>query len=472
MQIYPAMRARMGDWNYYLVRMTMREVAREVQLASKLWEDQTLSDAIQRVLDESRVKQQIVNYLSRREDRFFSSLVVAAIGGNPTWTPEALPDSVHSRAFQGTFGTLSFADDPRYYALDGQHRLKAIQELLADPAGAPPGFDQEHVSVLVVVREDQDIEEDIWLQRYRRLFSSLNRYAKPTDRDTNIIMDEDDIFAIVTRRLITDHRFFRAPGPERASYKVQTKGKNLKEGAPHFISLQSLYAVNRTLLMTPERRRRLGTREEKLFLQLRPEEGQIDRWYEDLERLWDALLEAVPTLELDPPGMRNHILPVPNPDGLRDHLLFWPIGQQLLADVARAMLDAAGIDDRAPTDLVDVLRPLASVPWDLHDAPWRHLLLIARTADEVSWRMRNEDRKPALEVAERLLRWMVGLDALAEDDIDRLRLDWRDALVLPAEREQSDPDDPWSSSDAWLPVEAARERVLSTRAPSCCAGDD
>ena len=462
MQIYPAMRARMGDWNYYLVRMTMREVAREVQLASKLWEDQTLSDAIQRVLDESRVKQQIVNYLSRRQDRFFSSLVVAAIGGNPTWTREALPESIHARAFQDTFGTLSFDEDPRYYALDGQHRLRAIQELLGDPAGAPPGFEQEQISVLVVVREEQDLTEDLWLQRYRRLFSSLNRYAKATDRDTNIIMDEDDIFAIVTRRLITDHSFFRAPGAEKSSFRVQTKGKNLREGAPHFISLQSLYDVNRTLLMTAVRRRRRGrARDEKVFLQFRPEEAKIDRWYEELCHLWDALLDAVPDLREEPTKMRHHSLPDPNPDGLRDHLLFWPIGQQSFANVARSLLDSAGLDNTAPAaELGATLRPLASVPWDLHGAPWRYLLLVAKTADEVSWRMRSEDRKLALDVAERLLRWIVGLDALAEGDIDRLRFDWRDALIVNPERGEGlpKPDDLWSAG------EAARERVVAAEA--------
>ncbi len=72
MQIYPAIKARMGDWTYYVVRMTMREVAREVELAGSIWEDRTLSTAIQRMLDESRVKQQIVEFLSRRDDRFFS----------------------------------------------------------------------------------------------------------------------------------------------------------------------------------------------------------------------------------------------------------------------------------------------------------------------------------------------------------------------------------------------------------------
>lgn len=459
MQIYPAMRARMGDWNYYLVRMTMREVAREVQLASEIWEDPTLSEAVQRALDESRVKQQIVNYLSRRDDRFFASLVVAAVGGNPTWTRETLPESIHSRAFRNTFGTLSFDEDPRYYALDGQHRLTAIKELLADPAGAPPNFEKEQISVLVVVRDHQDIADNLWLQRYRRLFSSLNRYAKATDRDTNIIMDEDDIFAIVTRRLITDHSFFQAPGPEKDSLRVQTKGKNLKEGAPHVISLQSLYEVNRTLLMTAKRRRRLGKpKEEKAFLQFRPEEEQIDRWYEELSHLWDAVLDAVPDLREEPTKMRRHSLPDPNPDGLRDHLLFWPIGQELFAKVTRSRLDSAGLDNTAPSaELVAALRPMAAVPWDLHEAPWRYLLLVAKTADEVSWKMRNEDRKAALDIAERLLRWLVGLDALDEADLERLRGDWRDRLILSPERGQDLP----RPDDLWSAVEAARERVLA-----------
>ena len=92
MRLYPAIRARMGDWVYYIVRMTMREVASEVRLASDLWDDRTLSTAIQRMLDESRVKTQIVNYLTRRDDRFFASLVVAAIGGNPAWKSAEAPD--------------------------------------------------------------------------------------------------------------------------------------------------------------------------------------------------------------------------------------------------------------------------------------------------------------------------------------------------------------------------------------------
>lgn len=424
MQLYPAMRAHMGDWDYFIVRMTMREVAREVQLASDLWEDKTLSDAIQRVVDESRVKQQIVNFLSRRDDRFFSSLVVAAIGGNPTWAPITL-----SR-FNNTFGELSFENDPRYYALDGQHRLKAIQELMADLAGAPPGFPEEQLSVIVVLREHQNVEDDLWLQRYRRLFSSLNRYAKPTDADTNIIMDEDDIFAIVTRRLITDHKFFRSTSPEKQTFRVLTKGKPLKPETPYFTSLQTLYKMNRVLLMTSERRQQKGhPKDLKFFLQFRPEEIEIDQYFEEVSKLWDAILLALPVLNENPERMRNHILPDPNPDDFQDHLLFWPIGQELFVDLVRSLLDRDRLDDSAEVSrFQDALRPLADIPWALHEAPWRYLLLVPDSPNEEGWRMRNEDRKPALELARRLLRWIAGLDSLTENETDHLRTDWRNLL--------------------------------------------
>ena len=236
----------------------MREIANEVNLATDEWEDPTLGEAIQRELNESRVKSGLVNYLAHREDRFFSSLVVAAVGGNPSFEPATPPEWARSKSLRESVGLLAFDDNPKYYALDGQHRLQAIRDVLADPKSAPEGFGIEQVSVIVVAREEQHRNEDLWLQRYRRLFSSLNRYAKPTDKDTNIIMDEDDVFAIVTRRLISDHRQFRAAGRQRESFRVLTKGKNLKAGAPHFTSLQTLYAMNATLLTTPDRERRLG----------------------------------------------------------------------------------------------------------------------------------------------------------------------------------------------------------------------
>ena len=456
MQMYPAIKARMGDWNYYIVRMTMREVANEINLATDEWEDPTLSDAIQRELDESRVKRGLLNYLTRRDDRFFSSLVVAAIGGSPSFELAQHSEWIKSRSFRESVGLLAFDDDPHYYALDGQHRLFAIKELLKDRQSAPPGFASEQVSVIVVAREEQHQDDAVWLRRYRRLFSSLNRYAKPTDRDTNIIMDEDDVFAIVTRRLISDHRQFRAVGRrrQRESFRVLTKGKNLKSGAQHFTSLQTLYTMNATLLTTPDRERRLGgPKGLKASLQFRPEENLVDADYEALSRCWDAILEVVPSLSKEPTKMRAHQIPDPNPEGYQDHLVFWPIGQELFIRLVRAMLNRAQLGEDASTeDMARALLPLRAVPWELHEPPWRRLLLVPLDSGR-GWKIRSEDRKMVLLLTDRLLRWLVGLDDLDAGGLEQLKEDWRDLLYPPLSHADA--------ADEWRRIEALRVRIAA-----------
>lgn len=464
MRIYPAIKARMGDWNYFIVRMKMREIAHEVDLAHDIYEDKTLSDAVQRTLGENRVKKEIVGYLARREDRFFSSIVVAAMDGEPSWCPvgdNILPDIFpKSKSLQDSFGILAFGDDPKYYALDGQHRVAAIKLLANGEAemNPPAGFDDDFLSVIVVLREDHAVSENEWLRRYRKLFSSLNRYAKPTDRDTNIIMDEDDLFAILTRRLITDHKFFQAPGREKDSFKVKTKGKNLRSDASHFTTLQTLYGMNETLLSTQARENRGwlpgGVNIDK---QIRPEEDFIDDAHKELSEYWDAILETLPDLKRDPVHMRRHCRG-DREDELQDHLVFWPIGQDIFARLARSLLDKNFPQDghASAERMKAALKPLAHISWELHGPPYRYLLLVSTG---VSWRMRNEDRKPALQVAERILRWILHLDDLDEEGIAQLRSDWEELLYH---------DEPIAEEERnamWQEVAAMRSRTACS--PKC-----
>lgn len=421
MRLYPAIRAQMGDWTYYIVRMKMREIAHEVKFAHDIYEDHTLSDAVQRTLNGKRVKNEIVGYLARRPDRFFSSIVVAAMDGEPAWTPVEMDDAVVPRVFRQSkplsesFGVLSFGEEPKYYALDGQHRVKAIKLLVEgnETEYAPPdGFFDDMLSVIVVLREEHDVPEGEWLRRYRRLFSSLNRYAKPTDRDTNIIMDEDDMFAILTRRLITDHPFFQAPGRQKESHKVKTEGKNVRSNDAYFTSLQTLYTMNETLLSTQSRQ----LDESPVNKQIRPTEEVLDQRYTELENYWDALLLAVPELKENPSDMRHHAT-----EG-KDSLLFWPIGQELFIEIVRDFLDDVfGSKDPTVKEMADALSLLSRIPWQLHQPPWRHLILVREPR---GWRMRNESRKEAILIAKRILSWILDLDPLNIDETAELREDW------------------------------------------------
>lgn len=45
--------------------------------------------------------------------------------------------------------------------------------------------------------------------RTRRIFSTLNRYAKPVGKGDIIALDEDDIVAIITRDLLEEYPLFQ-----------------------------------------------------------------------------------------------------------------------------------------------------------------------------------------------------------------------------------------------------------------------
>ena len=447
MQAYPALKAHMGDWTYYIVKMRMREVAAEVKFGSQVHNDYTLDQAIQRVIKESRVKKDIVTYLRGRTDRFFASLVVAAVGGSPKFFPVSVADDPQFEFFADepsidqSFGVLRFSGAQNYYALDGQHRLKAIKTFLqpddeSERVEAPPGFENEEISVLMVIRPPESSEKE-WLASYRRLFSSLNRYAKPTDRDTNIIMDEDDLFAILTRRLIATHECFTAPGKHLESVRVQTKGRPLREGASHFTSLQQLYDMNETLLTTPLRSNKgwgLGPEAELVdnvnhFKRFRPSEEYIDELSLELELYWDAIVDVLPELtSVSPSDAKNH--QANGSDGkVADNVLFWPIGQEVMISVARALLDRRLPSVETPTleQAKIALKPLATVDWRLHQVPWRGLLLVY-ASDSGKWSMRSEERKSATDTAKQILRWMTGIHQAVERDEDNLRKNWQARL--------------------------------------------
>ena len=449
MNHYPAIKARMGSWDYYICKMTMKELANEVKFAAEIYDDRTLDEAIQRELNEGRVKKEIVSFLTHRTDRFFSSVVVASLGGNPRFYPVSVADEpqfamIADQGLDEGFGVLTFRGDQQYYALDGQHRLRAIKAVIdrEDDVEPPDGFVNEEISVLVIVRQAQ--ADKAFLEEYRRLFSSLNRWAKRTDEDTNIIMDEDDPFAILTRRLITDHEFFRWEGRQKGSPRVKTKGKNLTARDIQFTSLQTLYAMNEILLTTADRETGWGPDRSSTaeFKRFRPGEEFLDQLYLELEAYWDGLLEVLPILRREPHDMRNHDVGSHSDVGPTDDLLFWPIGQELLARVCRRVLNRHNDNGKvinAPS-VATALRSLGHLEWRLHQPPWRYFLL---TYDEMRnrWRMRNEDRVESLRVARRVMDWVLGIDDLTQEEVDELKLDWQTRLI-PA-REATEEDEMW-----------------------------
>lgn len=460
MNIYPALRSRMGTWDYYVVKMNASELSKNVMYASEVHEDRTLDEAIQRILNESRVNKEIVEYLKRQPDRFFSSIVVAALEGNPLFEPVEVTEDPrfvifrNDRGLNEAFGVLRFDGTQKYYALDGQHRLAAIKTLLDrnNPAsdGAPEDIGNDEISVIIVVPTTEDSNET-FMQKYRRLFSNLNRYAKPTDQATNIIMDEDDAFAIITRRLMTENNFFQSAGKQRESSQIKTrKGKKLTTKDPYFTSLETLYEMNITLLSSAQRKPKgWGPINEegtnlKTFKRFRPSEEYIDTLYAELDMYWEALLNELPILRNEPTTMRVHNLDEKSDDKM-DHLLFWPIGQEMLAQIARELLNRQLPNPEQPTFNAarTALSGLGQLEWRLHQAPWQYFLLVKNPSG--NWAMRNEQRDQAVRCGRRIQQWVMGLDNLDRTGVKELKKLWSSFLTPAQSKETVD--------ELWLQVE-------------------
>ena len=406
MEIYPALRAQMGATGYYIVRMHMRDVADKVKLVKDVYPNKILDGALRRILKESRARKEITNFL-KQDCRFFSSIVVAAIGGKPTFTPVSIVgaenenDAVILRAggIDESFGALAFHGGQQYYALDGQHRLAAIQSLI-ESDNLPEGFENDQLSVIVLtnLRDKSTVAEK---RKYRRIFSWLNRYAKKTSGEVDIIMEEDDTFAILTRRLISDHPFFSSPEGEDQikSSRVFMDSKSIKVGAPHFTGLRTLYDMNKTLLCSAKKEQDSDDWKKELHALIgsRQSDDLLEKWHKELTEYWDAILHVMPALKKPAAEMRS------DEGNHADHMFFRPIGQEMMAKIARDLLDKA--PNKSPKEAIATM---GKVNWNLRDYPWCGLVSYPGKKPG-TWTMRNEERPRAMKLAEDFARQMLGI---------------------------------------------------------------
>ncbi|MGY1876350.1 DGQHR domain-containing protein [Nocardia gipuzkoensis] len=215
----PAFEAKVGNWTYYSCLMSYAAVAREINFAHELGGNQDLGTMIQRGVGVRTAE--ITNYLLTNENRFLGAIIVAAWGGAPEYLPlemEKTSESLEVLAgMDKNFGVLTFDGTHQFFALDGQHRLKAIK----DAVKRDPEIGREDISVIVVPHFDNEEGR----RRTRRLFTNINRNAVKTTAQENIALDEDDGFAILTRRLLDDHQFLRSNGVVQVFSKVGADGE-------------------------------------------------------------------------------------------------------------------------------------------------------------------------------------------------------------------------------------------------------
>jgi len=362
----PALRARIGDWQYYVTVMKFGKIARECRLAEEIHANKDLDDLIQREIQD-RVQKEMVPYLLNEPQRFYGALVVAVYGGEPEFSEVKVQDGHHliddleNRSSYG-FGLLRFDGSQIYYALDGQHRLKSIQEAIRQNADLA----KEEITVIILNHENTKHG----LERTRRLFSTLNRRAKPTSSGMNIAIDEDDPIAIVTRRLVKENDILKGLVLSNLGSKQISPSKSHD---PYITTLAAFYETNEILLGAYNG----GLEINQQFKQFRPSNDELDDYYSYLERTWIYLLKKCPGFEYvlngkKKPGDIRKCLDSfgtsilddsgrPIPGG---NVFARPIGQFILAEVIKLVC----IQGKPIEDAIDAI--MNNISMDINQSPW------------------------------------------------------------------------------------------------------
>jgi DNA sulfur modification protein DndB len=352
----PAFQCTVGDWKYYMCTMKYAEVARGVSFAYELSGKSTdLATLIQRGLSE-RTKE-ISEYLLRSKHRFLGSLVVAAWGGEPQYTKLEMddPDGMLKGIDQG-FGVLIFDGTQQYFALDGQHRLKAIKNAIKQD----PSIGKEDICVLLVTHYDTS-EGRV---RTRRLFSNINKNAKQTGAAENIALDEDNGFAILTRRLLDEHPFLSPDGRVRVILGQNDEGE-LRLASSSVPKTEKTAVTTFTVLF--DMIRYLSWDLPGIFTdgKSRPTDEELESAYEKVsQRLSDLFLKCGNLEGLVGAAASMRDVRAPKDREQDGHPLLRPLIQKVVTKVAfhrmRQKLET----------WEELLEGLSGLSWRLGDAPW------------------------------------------------------------------------------------------------------
>lgn len=353
--LLPAFRCSVGDWRYYTCMMKYGQVARQVHFAYELGSNDELGMLNQYAIS-ARTKD-ITKYLLKSPHRFLGGLVLAVWGGEPQYTALSMDDPEGMlKGLDREFGVLTFDGTQAYFVLDGQHRLRAIKDGLKQN----PELGKEDICVLIVAHYDTNEGR----MRTRRLFSNINRNAKKTEGPEDIALDEDDGFAILTRRMLEDHEFLKIEGHVRVILSdgedgelKLAKGNIPKADARALSTLTVLYDVLRYLGWDLPKSMKVKTS--------RPPDDVLDDSYKVLSGRIDNLLKHCGDIKakLEAAASARDVRAPKNAEG-NGHPFMRPVVQKAVARVAFEMMQQGVLGWE------EIMKRLEGLDWKLASCPW------------------------------------------------------------------------------------------------------
>ena len=417
----PAIRATIGTWVYYVATMTFKDVASFVKrVDNELHKSDLLKEMLQRSITSNY--KSIAQYIETQEERFFNALVLAVYDGTPTWHEVRLEYETGEEFYN--LGILELTGQEKIFPVDGQHRVEGIKKVVHET----DAFNCEQIPVIFIGHKT----DSNGMQRSRRLFSTLNRYAKPVSMRDIIALDEDDVVAIASRELIDSHPLFSS---ERL---LDSKTKAIPESdTKAFTSIITFYECNLELLwlsimdkviINSDGNRVKGRAKIKEFIKRRPNEDFISDFINLCNGFWNELVSAFSDIN-------NYLISDPDTTSYRSrtggNILFRPVA--LIPFVKAAVIVASSkalpfseVFSLLPTSLLSITNPI-----------WRNIIW----NNEKGTMIVNNQK-----LTERILLYYWSQDLLSSKEIESMKLDIKslrqinDNEDLEALLENPDPD--------------------------------
>ena len=394
----PAIRAHIGDWVYYIATMRFRDVSEYVKrVDNELHKSDLLKQMLQRSITNNY--KSIAQYIETQEERFFNALVLAVYDGVPTWHEVRLEYDDGSEFYN--LGVLELSGDEKIFPVDGQHRVEGIKKVVRES----DKYDNEQIPVIFIGHKT----DDAGMQRSRRLFSTLNRYAKPVSMRDIIALDEDDIVAIASRELIDTHPLFSKDRLLDSRTKAIPESNNAA-----FTTIITFYECNLEILwillkdidvLNPEGGKTKGKGKIKEFIRRRPNDETI-RQFEDLcVAFWNALVDCIG-------DVYAYVVDEPNSQPYRNrtggNLLFRPVA---LLPFVRAAVKVAIQQQKS---FSEIFKTFPHELLSIDNILWRNIL----------W---NQDKGTMIvnnqKLTERIFLYFWDRSTLTEKEISTMKLD-------------------------------------------------
>ena len=328
----------------------------------------------------------IASYLKSQPQRFFNAVVIGVYEGEPEWHQLSVkksdlfdPSDLETRVAD-SLGVLTLRGDEKLFAIDGQHRVEGIKEFIGEIGEKKLKELEDEVCAIFVAHSN----DPVGMQRTRRLFATLNRYAKPVSLTEIIALDEDDVVAITCRDLLENHPLFKNG---RVSL---TKGKALSPNdTRNFTSLTALDQAMDLYLAE-------GTKASwQAFKTVRPNtEAEVRRFVQKGQSFWDRLVKAVPELQKVQKLADGEPLPKKYRSPRGGDLLFRAIAPPMISRCLRRA-ETLGMKEN------NFIEQFSKIPRSLSKSPWLGVLW-----DGSNMIIGEKNQQ----MAEGLILWMVNSD--------------------------------------------------------------